>query len=126
GLAEGPAQAGIGLGWAPIDVARPACRAPADYKPFSAIGLPGGMTSCGPMPAATRGVFPMLNRRQFLAGSGWAGVSLALSGLLAASGGPQAAEPSLDADAFHGLRRYLRTTFGDIAYVEQGQGDAAL
>lgn len=68
----------------------------------------------------------MLNRRQFLAGSGWAGVSLALSGLLAASGGPQAGEPSLDADAFHGLRRYLRTTFGDIAYVEQGQGEAAL
>lgn len=68
----------------------------------------------------------MLNRRQFLAASGWAGASLAFSGVLASGGGPQAANPPLDADAFHGLRRYVRTTFGDIAYVEQGQGAAAL
>jgi len=68
----------------------------------------------------------MLNRRQFLASSGWAVASLSLSGLMTAAGGVQAGDPSLDADAFHGLRRYVRTAFGDIAYVEQGQGEAAL
>ncbi|HVJ38909.1 MAG TPA: alpha/beta hydrolase [Stenotrophomonas sp.] len=68
----------------------------------------------------------MLNRRQFLAASGWASASLALSGVLATGGTLQGADPSLDANAFHGLRRYLRTGFGDIAYVEQGQGEAAL
>jgi pimeloyl-ACP methyl ester carboxylesterase len=68
----------------------------------------------------------MLNRRQFLAASGWAGASLALSSLVASAGGMQAADPSLDADTFHGLRRYARTSFGDIAYVEQGSGAAAL
>ena len=68
----------------------------------------------------------MLNRRQFLARSGWAGASLALSGLVARGGSVQAADISLDADTFHGLRRFLRTAFGDIAYVEQGQGEVAL
>ena len=68
----------------------------------------------------------MLNRRQFLAASGWAGASLVLSGLATATGAVQAPDPSLDADAFHGLRRYVHTAFGDIALVEQGQGEAAL
>jgi len=68
----------------------------------------------------------MLNRRQFLAASGWAGASLALSGLATATGGVRAPDPALDADTFHGLRRYLRTAFGDIAMVEQGRGEAAL
>ncbi|HYG06235.1 MAG TPA: alpha/beta fold hydrolase [Stenotrophomonas sp.] len=68
----------------------------------------------------------MLNRRQFLAATGWAGASLALSGLLGASGGMHPADPSLDADSFHGLRRYAGIPQGDIAYVEQGSGPAAL
>ncbi|WP_202595434.1 alpha/beta fold hydrolase [Stenotrophomonas panacihumi] len=68
----------------------------------------------------------MLNRRQFLAASGWAGASLALSGLVTAAGGVQADDPALDANTFHGLRRYARTAFGNIAYVEQGHGAAAL
>ncbi len=68
----------------------------------------------------------MLNRRQFLAASGWAGASLALSGLVGSAGGVSAPDPALDADTFHGLRRYARTPLGDIAYVAQGSGDAAL
>ncbi|MDG2526097.1 alpha/beta fold hydrolase [Stenotrophomonas sp. HITSZ_GD] len=68
----------------------------------------------------------MLNRRQFLAATGWAGASLALSGLVTVGGDVHAPDPSLDADTFHGLRRYARTQFGDIAYVEQGSGEAAL
>ncbi len=68
----------------------------------------------------------MLNRRQFLAASGWAGASLALSGLVTANGGVRASDPSLDANSFHGLRRYARTAFGNIAYVAQGSGEAAL
>lgn len=33
---------------------------------------------------------------------------------------------SLDAAAFHALRRFASTRFGDIAYVERGSGEAAL
>jgi pimeloyl-ACP methyl ester carboxylesterase len=35
-------------------------------------------------------------------------------------------DSALDASAFHSARRYARTPFGNIAYVERGTGDAAL
>ncbi|HEY0333945.1 MAG TPA: alpha/beta fold hydrolase [Stenotrophomonas sp.] len=68
----------------------------------------------------------MLNRRQFLAASGWAGASLALSGLFATTGIAGVADTSFDADTFHALRRYVPTRFGRIAVVERGLGEAAL
>jgi haloalkane dehalogenase len=37
-----------------------------------------------------------------------------------------AAAKTLDVAAFHGQRRYAQTSFGNIAYVERGSGDAAL
>jgi len=68
----------------------------------------------------------MLNRRQFLTASAWAGASLALTGFDVVSHGARQDGDALDADAFHGLRRYARTAFGNIAYVERGEGPAAL
>jgi len=40
--------------------------------------------------------------------------------------GVSEAPRALDAAAFHALRRFAPTRFGDIAYVERGTGDAAL
>jgi len=68
----------------------------------------------------------MLNRRQFLTATAWAGASLALTGFGAITQAASADGEALDADAFHGLRRYARTPFGNIAYVERGEGPAAL
>lgn len=39
---------------------------------------------------------------------------------------PAPSRKALDARTFTAARRYARTPFGDIAYVEQGSGDAAL
>jgi haloalkane dehalogenase len=69
-----------------------------------------------------------MNRRHFIA---WAGAGLATSALAACL--PRnvvatAARNDLDLDAatFAALRRFAPTSFGDIAYVEAGEGDAAL
>lgn len=67
-----------------------------------------------------------MNRRSF---------ALSSLGLLAATALPVRrllANPTshvadtLDARAFHAARRFLETSFGDIAYVERGKGPAAL
>lgn len=69
-----------------------------------------------------------MHRRQFM---GWAGgaVALAAAGLpalgRAASGGTSAATVT-DAAAWNAARRFAKTRFGDIAYVERGSGPAAL
>lgn len=63
----------------------------------------------------------MINRRQIL------GAAASFGGALMLPGAAQArAAGSLDAAAFHATRRFARTPFGDIAYVERGEGDAAL
>lgn len=67
----------------------------------------------------------MINRRTFLeAALGGAGL-LALPGAVR---GQHAASSTGDmgAQTFRALRRYARTTFGDIAYVERGAGRVAL
>ena len=70
-----------------------------------------------------------MNRRQFVelgAGAFAAGV---LDACAAPSAGRRsAAEPSapIDAAAFHATRRFADTSFGRIAYVERGSGEAAL
>lgn len=61
-----------------------------------------------------------MNRRTF---------TLSGLGLLAATALPARAAATgevLDAKAFHAARRFLSTSFGDIAYVERGKGPAAL
>jgi pimeloyl-ACP methyl ester carboxylesterase len=65
-----------------------------------------------------------MNRRRFLAlaAAGVAAGAASSFGSLAAT----AAEAPLDAAAFDAARRFVRTAFGNIAYVERGRGDAAL
>lgn len=60
-----------------------------------------------------------MNRRAF---------TLSSLGLLATTCLPVRANANetLDAKAFHAARRFLSTSFGDIAYVERGEGPAAL
>ncbi|MEQ8178356.1 MAG: alpha/beta hydrolase [Amphiplicatus sp.] len=58
-------------------------------------------------------------RRAFLK----AGAGAAAAGLLT---GGAAASPKEEAAAFHAARRFLDTRFGRIAYVEKGEGPAAL
>lgn len=71
-----------------------------------------------------------MQRRQFLAmtagllAAGGLG-GCALRGASAAASTSAATSP-LDARAFHASRRFARTRFGDIAYVERGSGQAAL
>lgn len=68
-----------------------------------------------------------MNRRQFITASACLGGSLLLSGCVGAAGSASPrATGALDAKAFHTLRRYVQTRFGNIAHVEQGTGDAAL
>ena len=67
-----------------------------------------------------------MQRRHFLIATG----GLAATAL-AGCGGPQGlraetAVPPMDRAAFHAARRYAATRFGDIAYFERGEGDAAL
>lgn len=71
-----------------------------------------------------------MQRRQFM---GWAGgaVAMAAAGLpalgRAASAGTSAGTATVtDAAAWHAARRFAKTKFGEIAYVERGSGPAAL
>ncbi|HVI58253.1 MAG TPA: alpha/beta hydrolase [Luteimonas sp.] len=66
---------------------------------------------------------PGLDRRTFLL-SATGALAGCLPGL-PGNGGP-ARGPTLEATRFHAARRYARTGFGDIAYVERGEGPAAL
>lgn len=78
------------------------------------------MTGKDGLPART------LDRRGFLAAStgvlalGALGCVSRMAGPAVSSGG------AFDADAFHAARRYAKTRFGNIAYVERGAGAAAL
>jgi haloalkane dehalogenase len=68
-----------------------------------------------------------LDRRGFLAASTGAFALGAMTGCMSRITGPAASsEESLDAGAFHAARRYAKTRFGNIAYVERGAGPAAL
>lgn len=73
-----------------------------------------------------------MNRRDFFEMATGALVGGVLAGCmprvarLGASATAAGAGPALDAAAFHATRRYARTRFGKIAYVERGTGDAAL
>jgi haloalkane dehalogenase len=69
-----------------------------------------------------------MQRRTFIAAAAGAVAGGALG---CATRGPRAGAASpgpspLDAAAFHASRRFARTAFGRIAYVERGQGPAAL
>jgi pimeloyl-ACP methyl ester carboxylesterase len=68
-----------------------------------------------------------MNRRRFLALSTGALAAGALGGglSLAAAAAP-AVDGPLDAAGFHAARRFVRTRYGRIAYVERGRGAAAL
>lgn len=68
-----------------------------------------------------------MHRREFIAVT----ASAAVSGTIACLAPRQSrrsttASGSLDAAAYHASRRFARTSFGDIAYVERGTGPAAL
>lgn len=67
----------------------------------------------------------MIDRRRFLGMAAAAGGALLLPGAMAHASGPGASD-ALDAPAFARARRFAKTAFGDIAYVERGAGDAAL
>ena len=71
-----------------------------------------------------------MHRREFIRASGvLAGGALAGCGVpLAGSGASPAAggRLPLDAAAFHRERRFVRTRFGNVAYVERGSGPGAL
>lgn len=66
-----------------------------------------------------------MDRRQFIQSSVMAAGAAALPAW-AADVGTRHARARLDAAAYHALRRYVRTPFGRIAYVERGNGPAAL
>ena len=70
-------------------------------------------------------------RRDFIAVTAATLASGALSGWLlprsgAGSKSRPTVQPSLNAAAFHAARKYAKTSFGKIAYIERGAGDAAL
>ena len=69
-----------------------------------------------------------MNRRHFLQLAGGSLATAGLAACLATPPGLAAAAPpdALDAAEFHATRRYAPTAFGRIAYVERGQGPAAL
>ena len=69
-----------------------------------------------------------MTRRSFLAASTGALAFGALNGCASplAGGALTSSSERLDASAFHASRRYVRTRFGNIAYVERGSGPAAL
>lgn len=73
-----------------------------------------------------------MNRRDFFEMATGALVGGVLAGCmprvarLGASAASAGARSALDAAAFHATRRYARTRFGKIAYVERGTGEAAL
>ncbi|HWU71308.1 MAG TPA: alpha/beta hydrolase [Pseudoxanthomonas sp.] len=67
----------------------------------------------------------MINRRRFIGTLACVGGALALPGVARAMTQAQTVLP-LDAAAFHGMRRFAKTPFGEIAYVERGTGAAAL
>jgi haloalkane dehalogenase len=68
-----------------------------------------------------------MNRRYFL---GLAGTAVATAAFARRAGHDKTASTAvaapLDAAHFHASRRYVKTAFGTIAYVERGRGDAAL
>ncbi|WP_394824461.1 alpha/beta fold hydrolase [Pendulispora albinea] len=66
-----------------------------------------------------------MKRRDFLSICATAAGAAALSACGRAGGGPVAPAP-LDAAAFQASRRFVATPFGRIAYVERGNGPAAL
>ena len=70
-------------------------------------------------------------RRQFLSVTAATLASSALSGCTSrraaeVAAGTQVAQGPLNAMAFHATRQYAETSFGRIAYVERGTGNAAL
>lgn len=68
-----------------------------------------------------------LDRRGFLAASTGALAVGAMAGCMSRIAEPAASSgTSLDAAGFHAARRYVKTRFGNIAYVERGAGPAAL
>lgn len=68
-----------------------------------------------------------MNRRQFLGAAAGIGSSLLVSACLSTAGfAARQNTGSSEAAAFHARRRYAPTSFGNIAYVERGRGDAAL
>ena len=70
-----------------------------------------------------------MNRRNFIRMAGGALAAGVLTGCMtrAASGVASAIAGGLmDAAAFHATRRFVRMTFGNIAYIERGTGDVAL
>ncbi|MGO1070002.1 alpha/beta fold hydrolase [Lysobacter sp. CA199] len=71
-----------------------------------------------------------MNRRTFIhLGLGAVGAGLiggCAGGLIGTSAGGASTETAWDAAAFHAARRYLPTSFGEIAYVERGRGPVAL
>lgn len=84
-------------------------------------------------PADQRGDAPAFDRRRFLAASAGVLAPGAIVSIMSAGcasrqvGATQAGEGAmLDANAFHASRRYAKTSFGDIAYLERGEGPAAL
>ena len=73
----------------------------------------------------TRG--PRMNRREFLSITAGAAVTGAFACVAHRQLVTPAAEPPvIDVPTFHASRRFVRTAFGRIAYVERGQGPAAL
>lgn len=70
-----------------------------------------------------------MNRRRFIeiAGSAFAGAALTACTARSSDHAAQATGgAAMDAAAFHRSRRFAATTFGKIAFVERGTGDAAL
>jgi haloalkane dehalogenase len=69
-----------------------------------------------------------MDRRAFIAaavGAVAGGTIGGATGVATAPGAAPGADP-IDAAAFHASRRFVRTAFGGIAYVERGSGPAAL
>ena len=70
-----------------------------------------------------------MDRRRFIKDAGGALAGATLAGLTArmfSVGTSIAKDASMDAAAFHRTRRFVRTKFGRISYVERGCGDVAL
>lgn len=70
-----------------------------------------------------------MNRRSFIGMAGGVLAAGALTGCMPRIAGgitSTMAGGTMDAAAFHAARRFARTPFGNIAYIERGSGDVAL
>src|SRR5688572_7413848 len=75
-----------------------------------------------------------MQRRDFISATAGGTIGVAVGGMIGRSAGsagpgvPSGGQrlPAIDVGTFHAMRRFAQTRFGRIAYIERGEGSAAL